>query len=231
MENVPAFVSGVFMVATFVAVSIFLYAVRSTGEGAWSRLLVFLLPFWIIFQFIISSYGFYQNTAALPPRMFVFGIGPALLLIILLFTFARDSFISRLSLPGLALVHIVRVPVELVLYWLAEAGTVPPVMTFHGTNLDIISGITAPLAVAAAYFGEKRFRVALIAWNMAAIGLLFNIVVTAILCVPSPIQRLALDQPNIAVLYFPYVWLPTVIVPIVFFSHLASLFKLGRIRT
>jgi hypothetical protein len=53
-----------------------------------------------------------------------------------------------------------------------------------------------------------------------------NVVITAIFCVPSPIQQLAFDQPNRAVLFFPYIWLPTVIVPIVFFSHAASLWKL-----
>jgi hypothetical protein len=55
---------------------------------------------------------------------------------------------------------------------------------------------------------------------------LFNIVVTAILYAPLPIQQLAFEQPNIAVMYFPFVYLPGFIVPIVLFSHLVSLKKL-----
>ena len=31
----------------------------------------------------------------------------------------------------------------------------------------------------------------------------------------------------LAVLYFPFIWLPSVVVPIVLFSHLASLWKLA----
>jgi hypothetical protein len=55
---------------------------------------------------------------------------------------------------------------------------------------------------------------------------LFNIVLTAILSAPLPIQQLAFEQPNIAVMYFPFVYLPGFIVPIVLFSHLVSLKKL-----
>jgi hypothetical protein len=39
-------------------------------------------------------------------------------------------------------------------------------------------------------------------------------------------QQIALDQPNRGVTFFPFIWLPSVIVPIVLFCHLASLWKL-----
>ena len=37
---------------------------------------------------------------------------------------------------------------------------------------------------------------------------------------------MAFEQPNRAVLFFPYIRLPTIIVPVVLFSHLAALWKL-----
>lgn len=60
-------------------------------------------------------------------------------------------------------------------------------------------------------------------WNLICLGLLLNIVVLAILSAPSPFQILAFDQPNIAITHFPYVWLPSVVVPIVLFSHLVAI--------
>jgi hypothetical protein len=57
---------------------------------------------------------------------------------------------------------------------------------------------------------------------------LFNIVLTAILSAPLPIQQLAFEQPNIAVLYFPFTFLPGFIVPIVLFSHLVVISKITR---
>jgi hypothetical protein len=53
-----------------------------------------------------------------------------------------------------------------------------------------------------------------------------NIVVNAALSAPVPFQQFAFDQPNIAVLYFPFVWLPGFIVPLVLFAHLAAIQKL-----
>ncbi len=223
----PAFVSAVFMITAFVTVGIFLYAVRSIEDdpGA-AKILLFLVPFWLIFQFVISSGGFYVNTTSFPPRLFLLGVFPALLLILGLFVFARETVVSALSLKILTIIHVIRIPVELTLSWLATAGVVPEIMTFHGTNFDIVSGLTAPVAFYFTFQRTKFSRYALLFWNLAALGLVLNIVITAILCIPSPIQKLAFDQPNVAVLYFPYAWLPTIIVPIVLFAHFASIYQL-----
>jgi len=41
-----------------------------------------------------------------------------------------------------------------------------------------------------------------------------------------PIQQFAFEQPNRAVLYFPFIWLPSVVIPIFIFSHLAAFWQL-----
>ena len=231
MEHVPAFVSVVFMITTFVTVGIFLSAVRTVAyRSSFAKIVLFVVPFWLILQYFLASAGFFHNTSSLPPRLFAFGFGPALLLIVSSFVFARESFVSALPITILTIVHVIRIPVELTLSWLWQAGVVPEIMTYHGTNFDILSGLTAPVAF---YFAWKRSsisRYVLAGWNLLALGLVLNIVITAILCVPSPIQRLAFDQPNIAVLHSPFVWLPAVVVPIVLFSHFASLYQLLRPR-
>ena len=226
MEQVPAYVTAVFMITAFATAGIFLYTVRSIKTlPAFGRLLFFLVPFWMAVQFFLARTGFYLKTEVVPPRIFLFAMLPPLLLILLLFLFGRESLVAKLPLAGLALIHIVRIPVEFTLHWLYEAGAVPSIMTFHGTNLDILSGLTAPLAL---YFAVKGMRTALLAWNVTALGFVLNVVITAILCVPTPLQRLAFDQPNVAVLHSPFIWLPAIIVPTVFFAHFASLYILLR---
>lgn len=227
MERVPAVISVVFMATTFVTVGIFLFAVRSLrANPAWGRALIFLVPFWQLFQFAAASGGFYLFTASTPPRLFVFGVAPSLLVIALLFAFAREAVVSRLSLVALAVIHLVRIPVELTLASLSDASVVPTMMTYHGSNFDIISGLTAPFAIYCSFRPVGVRRYGLVFWNLFALALLTNIVATAVLSLPSPIQRLAFDQPNVAVLHFPFIWLPTLIVPVVLFSHLASLYQL-----
>jgi len=231
IEQVPAYVSVTFLITSFVTVAIFILAIRRSGSDSLaSKLLLFILPAWMIFQAVLASGGFYLNTGVVPPRLFLFGLLPAFALIIAYFLFARKSLIEKLPLAHLTLIHTIRIPVELVLSWLFAAGLVPEIMTFHGNNFDILSGITAPIIYFICFRGGHVRTKLLAAWNIFALLLLINIVVTAVLCMPFPIQKLAFDQPNIGLFYFPYIWLPTVIVPIVLFSHLASLWKIFRAK-
>jgi hypothetical protein len=106
-------------------------------------------------------------------------------------------------------------------------------MTFEGRNFDILSGLTAPIIFWLVFRQGKINRLLLLVWNFLALGLLINIVVNAFLSFPFAFQQFAFDQPNRAVLYFPFVWLPTVVVPLVLFCHLASIWQLlsnGKIK-
>lgn len=226
IENLPLYIVVTFIMSTLITVGIFQYA---TQRGAFSsnatKALSVLLPFWLIFQATLAVTGFYKVTDSVPPRLMLFGIAPALLTIIALFVFAKD-FILRLPLQTLTIIHIVRIPVELVLHWLYQNGQVPQLMTYEGINFDILSGITAIFVYWFAFRGGKINKPVLLIWNFLALGLLINIVVHALLSLPSPFQQMAFDQPNRAILYFPFVWLPTVVVPIVLFSHLISIRQL-----
>lgn len=227
LENLPAYISITFLITSFITVGFFLYAVRQTVfETTPGKIILFLIPFWMIFQAVLSIGGFYLQTDSIPPRLMVFGVLPTFALIILYFIFFRRNFISLLPLKVLTLLHIIRIPVELVLHWLFQQKLVPELMTFEGRNFDILSGITAPIIVWLTFRHGKINRPLLIIWNLLALGLVINIVVHSILSFPFPFQQLAFDQPNRAVLYFPYIWLPTVIVPIVLFSHLIGLWQL-----
>ena len=227
IEILPIYVSIIFILTTFLTVGIFLYAVKQGNfSSKATKVLVFLLPFWLIVQMVLSIGGFYLITDTFPPRIPFFAVFPALLLLIALFIFARKDFIARLPIKSLTIIHVIRIPVEIVLLWLFQAGQIPQLMTFEGRNFDILSGLTAPLIFWLAFRGGKTNRSLLIIWNILALGLLINIVTNAILSFPYSFQQFALEQPNRALLYFPFVWLPSVVVPIVLFCHLASLRQL-----
>ncbi|MEP6786963.1 MAG: hypothetical protein ABJB40_00930 [Acidobacteriota bacterium] len=229
MESLPGYVSIVFILTTFAAVAFLLRALRAAGlQRLPSKILLFLLPLWIIFQAILAVGGFYQDETSLPPKLFLFGVLPALLLIISYFTFFRSSFVERLPLRLLTLVHVVRIPVELVLLWLFFGGMVPQVMTFEGWNFDIASGFLAIIIYFVAFRGSLTNRTLLFGFNVLGLVFLANIVSIALLSLQSPMQQMAFDKPNRAVLFFPYVWLPTIVVPIVLLSHLAALWKLAK---
>jgi hypothetical protein len=216
IEDVPFFVESLMVLSTLLAIY-FLY--RASGG---SRIFLLIISSWLILQSLIAYSGFYTLTNTLPPR-FILQVLPALLFIIALFlTNSGKVFIDKLNLEQLTLLHVVRVPVEITLYWLCVYGTVPQLMTFEGRNFDILSGITAPV-VWYLVFVRKILPLKLLRiWNIVCLMLLFNIVINAIFSAPFKFQQFGFEQPNVAVLYFPFNWLPCCVVPIVLFSHLAS---------
>ena len=155
-------------------------------------------------------------------------IGPAILFIILLLTTKSGRrFTDSIDLKKLTLVHIVRVPVEITLFMLSTHKLIPELMTFAGRNFDILSGITAPIVYFVCFKNSQlKNRKLLLIWNFICLGLLLNIVINALLSAPFPFQQFAFDQPNIAILYFPFTWLPCFIVMIVLYGHLAVIRQL-----
>jgi len=118
------------------------------------------------------------------------------------------------------------VPVEITLHWSATEKAVPELITFAGRNFDIVAGITAPIIYLTCFNGSLVKNRGMLNWNFICPGLLLNIVINAVLSAPFIFQQFAPDQPNIAVLYFPFVWLPSFIVMVVLLSHLVAIRRL-----
>jgi hypothetical protein len=228
IENLPLSVSVLFGLTTLATLFLFYQVLRKspTDRAGVPRILLGLIV-WLAGQALLTLNNFYNtDTTALPPK-FLLIIIPPLLTIALLFSTKRGRyFIDSLPLINLTYLNVVRVPVEVVLYWLFLYGAVPERMTFEGRNLDILAGITAPLV---AYFGlqqKKMGSTSILLWNVVSLGLLLNIVVNGVLSAPLAFQKFAFDQPNVALLYFPFSWLPAYIVPTVLFGHLVSIRQL-----
>ena len=231
IEKLPMYISLIFGLTTLATLLLFIWTIRhSNSEMTRKKAIpIFIgLIIWLVIQAVLTLKNYYNtDTNYLPPKIMLFGILPTILAIISLFETQKGrEFIDSLSLKNLTYLNVVRIPVEIVLFWLFLNKTIPELMTFEGRNFDIIAGITAPFI---AYFGltkNKLNRQIILIWNFISLGLLVNIVVNGLFSAPSPIQKFAFDQPNIAILNFPFSWLPTFIVPIVLFGHLTSIRQL-----
>jgi hypothetical protein len=231
IENLPSFISITFVLTTVVTLALFYWAIKSSSVENIRKKASFILLgliIWLFVQAVFTFNNFYNSDVDFfPPKIALFGVWPLILTIVLLFATAKGrQFIDSLPLINITYLNMVRIPVEMVLFWLFLNKTVPELMTFEGRNFDILAGVSAPFI---AYFGFKKgmlSRKFILVWNLICLGLLVNIVVSAVLSIPSPIQKFGFDQPNIAVLNFPFSWLPTFIVPIVLFGHLVSIRQL-----
>jgi hypothetical protein len=219
MENISIFTTALFILAA--AITVWQFS-RATPQPAVILLVIGLL---MAVQAILGINGFYQQDG-MPPR-FLFLLGPSILLMLGVFIWPRTRrWTTTLDMGRLTLLHSIRVLIEIVLYKVCLAGYIPELMTFEGYNFDILSGISAPIMYYLCFVARRAGRTALLVWNIACLLLLLNVLTIAILSLPAPFQMLAFDQPNIAVSYFPFVWLPGIIVPIVLFSHIVAIRRL-----
>ncbi len=219
--NLPTYIPLIFVLTTGLTLYMFLKAVKYNRVKTLS-----IFAIWLFIQGVFGYMEFYTAIETEPFRFFM-AAPLALLFIVTVFISKKGrNWIKNLDLKTLTLLHVVRVPVEIVLYWLFLHQAVPELMTFAGRNFDILAGITAPFVYYFGFIKNKIGKKWILFWNIVCLLLLLNIVVNAILSAPIPFQQFAFDRPNIAILYFPFVWLPTFIVPVVLFSHLVAIKRL-----
>lgn len=182
-----------------------------------------VLPGWLAWTGQLNSY-----TPPPPVLLLVAGITAGTVLLARSAT--GKALADTLPLQWLVGFQGFRILVEYCLHRLSLEGLVPPVMTWSGRNLDVITGLLAlPLAwLLAKGRCERRW---LLMWNWLGLALLANIVVVAVLATPVPF-RLFTDQPvNRLPHTFPFVWLPTVLVQAALLGHLLVFRALKRLDT
>ena len=163
-----------------------------------------------------------------PPVLQIF-----IVLLILTFALAYSPVGKRLAdnTPILLLVgfQVFRIPVELLIHSAATQALAPMEMSFAGRNLDIVSGIAALILAVFLFRGHVASKW-ILAWNLLSLGLLVNVLATAILTMPHPLQMIETETPNIWVTFSPFILLPGVLVCSALLGHLLVFRYLRNIK-
>lgn len=235
IEKMPNYISIAFVSIIVITVMIVYWIIKNSNneivrkKATW---IVLGLILWLAIQVFLTIKGLYSDSLnSIPPKILLFGVLPNIAVIFVIFLTQKGrNFIDSLSLKRITILSIVRIPIEFVLLWLFIYKAIPQSMTFEGQNFDIVMGLTAPLII---YFGFKKCIInwqGILIWNVIGILLLLNVVITGLFSAPFPLQKFAFEQPNVGLLYFPFSWLPTFIVPIVILGHLISIRQLIKLK-
>jgi hypothetical protein len=111
----------------------------------------------------------------------------------------------------------------------ATVGVMPVELSYSGYNFDIVTGIGALLLFLAMQAGWRVPARVIWVWNIWGFWCLAVIAVIAV--TTAPMVRLFGDDPrhvNTWVLYFPYVWLPVVLVTVALAGHITITRALRR---
>lgn len=218
--NVPNSISIAFAIITFTTVFIFFIATRKNKKA------LIIISAVMLVHAVLSYLNFYSMQPLVFWKVPLVVAPSFLMLFYTTFSKRGQSLVGSIDIGKLTLLHTIRILVEVILFLLFTHETIPVEMTFEGRNIDILAGITAPIVYYFTFVKNKIGPKGLLAWNILCLLLLINIIITSVLSFELPFQQLGFEQPNRAILFFPFVWLPSVVVPIVFFSHLVAIKRL-----
>ncbi len=193
----------------------------STDKTKFNAFFLISLMVWAGFVSIWSLSGKMSDFSIFPINMLPVLIIP--MMAILAFTFSKPGkeILLRIPTENIIRIQTFRFFVEQLLLALYIENQAPIQMTFEGRNFDVLSGLSAPL-IAWLITKRKISNTGVIIWNIVCLGLLVNIVATAILSMPTS-SRIFMNEPaNTIVTQFPISWLPGLLVPLAYGLHFLS---------
>lgn len=221
-----------------VCLFLFLYgfhkaAVRSEGAASGNRhtLIASVVALvWVVLIGGLALNGFFEDVSRLPSRAVLAML--AWLPVVLAATYTRAFRRLALATPPHWIIYFqsFRIVVELLLFLAFVRGVMPVQMTFEGRNFDMVAGV---LALPVGYLVAKRsrkWRTFAILYNVLGLALLVNVLIIALLSMPTPL-RYFLNDPAITIVgQFPFIYLPVVLVVFAYSFHVVSLRQLYLLR-
>lgn len=214
---------AVFLLAVAIAVFILLRAF-AVAFGGRARVAAWLaLGAWLALSGALAAAGVLAPSPHRPPPNLIVAMVGIVALCVLALAAPGRRLAGRVHAKWVVGMQAFRIPVELFLWLASTAGIAPVLMSWHGRNFDMISGVLA-LALGLTMILTRRPlpRAVLVAFHVVGLGLVLNVVVHAVLALPGPLQRIYGQEP-LFVTTFPYVWLPALLVPLAIAGHLFGL--------
>lgn len=183
---------------------------------------------WLAAPSAIAASGALADFAATPPRMLL--VLPAVLTASSVFAFSPRgrALLDHVSTASLIGFQAFRFLPETLLGLAYAEGLAPVQMTAAGRNWDALTAVLA----AAVWLAWRREgdvpRWAAVGWSLIGLGLLANILVIAVLSMPTPFRVFMNEPANRFVATFPYILLPAVHVAAAIGGHLLVLRKISR---
>lgn len=183
-----------------------------------------VMAVWAMFTAVMAYGGVLANFASFPPWIPILAVAQLAFAVWLGWFSSWSELLARIPQYFLVGMQCFRVPVELLLATLATRKLLAIEMTYYGRNFDILEGMTAiALAIWLKRRGEEPLRFVVLAWNLMGLSLVTVVLVHGLLSVPYPSQLLHLSVSTFVIAHFPVVWLLTLLVPMAYLLHFASI--------
>lgn len=182
---------------------------------------IIVIAAWITLTGLLAAKGFFSDFKALPPRPALAILIPVIILLIITFSAKGKILLKSIPPHWLIAMQAFRIIVELLLWRAVVKGLLPVQMSFEGQNFDVLSGLLAiPVALAVKNKWQPKL---VLTYNIIGLLLLVNILVIAVLSMPTSLRYFMNEPANTLVAEFPFIYLPAVLVPLAAGLHIFSL--------
>ena len=190
-------------------------------DGRARVVMLAVLAAWLAYATTLGLTGVASHTDQIPPGLALLTV--PVMVAVLGLTLTRPGAVVAASVPLWLLLgfQVFRVGVELSLHHLWSAGLAPRIMTLEGGNIEIVVGITAPVAAWLAFRGTLGRRVAWV-WSLVGILSLGNVIARAVLSVPGPLDLLHTEVPDLAIVTYPFTFVPGFLAPLALALHVLA---------
>jgi len=204
------------------------YAYDKTGKTKKDRigsLLIAgaLLGGWMAITGWLAAKGHFLNFESLPPRILATLIPAALAISYITVSDRVKVLLNVIPRSWFINIQSFRVLMEIFLWLMYRNGLLPVQMTFEGRNFDLLIGLSAPVLANFCFVKKTWPKLTALLWNFAGLLLVTNVLIVAILSMPGPMRKFMNEPANTAVVYFPFIWIPALIVPFAYLMHILSI--------
>jgi hypothetical protein len=183
--------------------------------------------FWLSSSAFAALSGILARLDILPPPFIVMMVFALISAFAVGCTSFGKTVAENTSWKILIALQCFRLPLEIFMHHAYEKKIMPIQLSYSGYNFDLLTGLGAVILLEILRFSPKFSKQFIWIWNVWGIYCLIAIGVIAV--TGSPIIAGFGTEPenlNTWVLFFPYVWLPAVLVVLAVFGHIVITRKL-----
>lgn len=203
------------------------YGVEKQFGRLTKQTLTFII-LWFVSMYLIGEYKLIHDYSTFPAKAMSLMPVMFITLFFLLKTEHSNQLVEKYSVRLLIGIQAFRILPEIFLDLAYREGIVPIQMTYHGRNFDIVVAIVAIII----FFSKKYIPIndkkLGILFSIFGLFWLFNIIIVAVLSMPTP-QRYFMNEPaNTMISLSPYILLPMILVFTAMWGHFLLIKKVLR---
>lgn len=222
---------GLSILMTAIIVRIGLKAIHNTFNeksvaGKKKVLLIASLAGWHLYILILASTEVMLDLS-FPPKFFLFTILPAFLFTgIFIYKNRNNSWIQNIPSHWLFFYQTFRIGIETIFIFTVAKGILQPNVTIEGYNFDLIYAFTVLLIGSLTYKNIKKYKRLIVWWNYLGLAVIAVIIFLFQSTIYFPEIYGNIEPFPVEFLKYPYVLVPSFLMPSAVFIHILSIVQL-----